>query len=48
MWLQVELISLIVVFVEEDDGLGGEVVDAYDGSGLDVGRATSLMWTLYL
>lgn len=28
--LQVKLISLVVVFVEEDDGLGSEVVDSDD------------------
>lgn len=43
MRLQVELITLIVIFVKEDDGFGSEVVDSYNCSSLDVRNATSLM-----
>lgn len=33
--VEVELVGLVVVLVEEDDSLGGEVVDADDLGGLN-------------
>lgn len=39
--VEVELVGLVVVLVEEDDGLGSEVVDADDLSSLDRERGTS-------
>ena len=38
---EVELVALVVVFVEEQDGLGGEVVDSHQFCGLHGGRITS-------
>ncbi len=37
---EVELVGLVVVFVEEEDGLGSEVVDADELGSLGVGGGT--------
>ena len=43
----IKLIGLVVVLVKEDDGLRGEVVDAYELSGLGRENFTYLMGTFW-
>lgn len=38
---EVELVRLAVILVEEEDGLGGEEVDACDVGGLSAWKVTS-------